>query len=145
MSPGLEAHVGNRSRRLFEMTMAVAVLALGVQLTLFPQEVFKQGGALSILEVLARPQLWTIAMTILGSVRLIVVIINGVWPLSPLARQGMSIVSLCMWAMLAIGYWSMLPATKGFPSLVLTLIGFVVEANCLYALSVLRVSRQRGR
>ena len=45
MTTGLEAHVGNHTRRLHEMTTALAILALGVQLTATPGEVFKPGGA----------------------------------------------------------------------------------------------------
>lgn len=144
MSTDLEAHIGNRTRRLMEMTMALAILALGVQLTLTPGEVFRPGGALAMLMLFAPALFWTLFFTILGTARLMVVIINGVWPLSPIVRQSMSIVSLGGWAMLSMGYWMMLPATKGFPALVLTLIGFIVEANCLYALSALRASRRRG-
>ena len=144
MSTDLEAHVGNRTRRLMEMTMALAILALGVQLTLTPDEVFRPDGALAMLLLFASPLVWTLFFTMLGTARLVVVIINGVWRPSPIVRQAMSVLSLGGWSVLAMGYWMALPATKGFPALVLTVVCFIVEANCLYALSALRASRGRG-
>ena len=144
MTTDLEAHIGNRTRRLMELTLALAILALGVQLTRTPGEVFRDGGALYPLMIFAPAKYWTLLFTILGTARLMVVIINGVWPLSPLVRTVMSFVSLGGWAMMAFGYWAMLPATQGFPALVLCPIAFIVEANCLYALSALRAGRPRG-
>jgi hypothetical protein len=143
MTPNLEARIGNRTRRLLELTMAAALLGLGVQLTNTPGEVFKTGGALQPLMFLP-PIVWTQLFTVLGSVRLVVVTINGVWPLSPTVRLVLSIFTLLIWACIAWGYWRMLPATQGFPALVLAPVVFIVEANCLFALSALRTGRRRG-
>ena len=144
MSPALEARVGNRSRRLFELIMASAIFALGVQLSHTPGEVFKTGGALEPLLFL--PALvWTMFYAVFGAIRLTVVIINGFWPLSPDVRWAMSIASLLLvWMPLSSGYWMMLPTTQGFPALILGPIAFVVEANCLFALSALRAGRSSG-
>lgn len=124
--------------------MALAVLALGLQLTAVPDQVFRDGGALYPVMLIAPPLLWTLTATVLGTARLIVVVINGFWPLSPLVRWWMSLISLGIWASLTAGYVLMLPSTLGFPALVLAPIGFIVEANCLYALSALRDGHRHG-
>lgn len=142
MTPNIEAHVGNRTRRLLELAMAAAVLGLGIQLSGNPDEVFKPEGALAPLMILPRT-FWTQLFTVLGSVRLVVVIINGFWPLSPLVRWYLSLATLAIWACITWGYWRMLPATSGFPALVLAPVVFIVEANCLFALSALRTARRR--
>ncbi len=146
MTADLEARIGNRSRRVLEMTMALAIMALGVQLTRAPDDVFRVGGALYPLLLIAPALFWTTVFTMLGTARLVIVIINGVWPLSPFVRWWMSAISLgFVWAALTAGYWIMLPATQGFPALVLGPIGFIVEANCLFALSALRAGRRRDK
>jgi hypothetical protein len=126
-----------------ELTMAMALLGLGLQLGATPGEVFKPGGALQPLMFLPSV-VWTQLFTILGSIRLVIVVINGVWRPSPTFRYGLSLASLVIWAALTWGYWRMLPATRGFPALVLGPVVFIVEANCLFALSALRAGRRRG-
>lgn len=144
MTRELEATIGNRSRRLFEFTMALGIMLLGIQLTLSPESVLRQGGALGTALNIAPPIVWTMAAVILGTARVMVVFINGVWPLSPVVRWSMSLISLGLWTSLAAGYWMALPASKGFPSLILSVICLVVEANCFYALSALRADKRRA-
>ena len=140
----LEARVGNRTRRFQEMLLAIAILGLGIQLTLTPDEVFKEGGALEPLLYFAPSFAWTLSWVVFGTARAVVVYINGVWPISPAVRWGMSIVSLGFWSFFAFGYWLMFPATKGFPMLVMGLVMVAVEANACYALSAMRADRQRA-
>ena len=90
------------------------------------------------------PAAWTLFFTMLGTGRLVVVVINGFWPLSPHVRWWLSLASLWVWASLTWGYWRMLPATAGFPALVFSPVILMVEAICLFALSALRAGRRRG-
>lgn len=142
MTSNLEAQVGNRTRRFIELMMALGVAALGIQLTAVPGEVFRPNGALDILTLIAPAIVWTLAFTVFGTVRLVVVFINGFWPRSPTVRWGLSIISLFLWTVLCAGYWAAMPSTKGFPALMLSPIALGVEGTCLYALTVLRWTRK---
>jgi hypothetical protein len=145
MTRDQEAAVGNRTRRLLECSMALATMLLGLQLTAFPEDVMRPGGALDLLSALMPAPVWTLGFIILGSMRLVVCIINGYWPLSPHVRWAASAMTLVLvWLPLAVGYWLNLPDTKGFPALILGPIALLVEATSFYALSVIRAGRNRG-
>jgi hypothetical protein len=139
-----EATVGRKARRFNEFMMAIGIAALGVQLSLFPEEVFRPHGALGLLIWFAPPLVWTLSFVVFGTARFVIVMINGFWPISPTARWLMSIASLTLWLALTAGYWTALPLTKGFPALVLSPIALSVEGVALYALTVMRWERKHG-
>jgi hypothetical protein len=145
MNTELEARVGNRTRRAQEMKMSLAVLGLGIMFAL-DGRLFNEGEALWMLGVFVRPSLWAQVFTMIGMARLVVLIVNGFWPVGPTVRWVLCIISLfIVWMPIAVAYWMMLPMTLGYPALVLSVIAVIGELICLFALSALRAGRASGK
>jgi ABC-type Na+ efflux pump permease subunit len=145
MTPQLEAMVGARTRRINEMQMAVACLLLGVMFAISGQ-VFDAGAPLHNLQWIAPASAWAIWFQFVGTVRLIVLIINGYWPLGATVRRCLSITCLATaWIPITAGYLLTFEMSLGYPAMVLSAIAVIGEVNILLALSAYRAERRRDR
>lgn len=141
MNPELEAAVGRRLRRIYEMNMALAILGLGV-LFILNGRMFEPGTALEPMASMLPGLVWSLAFVMLGTARLVTLIVNGFWPLGPAVRWWLSAASLVTaWLPIAAAYWLMLPELSAFPTLVLGPFAVIGEASCLFALSALRAGQ----
>ena len=117
--------------------MSLAVLGLGFMFTL-DQSIFAAGQALHMMAVVPG-ELWGGVFILLGTARLVTLIVNGFWPVGPTVRWSLSITCIMVvWMPIVVSFWMMFPATKGYPTLVLSVIAAIGEAICLFALSALR-------
>lgn len=139
-----EARVGAKLRRRYEMTLAVAIMALGV---MFSAEsgIFETGLPLNYLSSVAPHWVWGQALTIIGCGRLVALIVNGHWPLGPRVRWWLSSLCIPIWALIAVGYWLNLPTTSAFPTLVFGPVALLGEVNCLTALSALLAGQRNDQ
>lgn len=147
MSVEQEAHAGMFLRRALEFILAGAVLLLGLGVLLL--EGIWAHPVYSVLEKVAPTAVWGVAFTLIGTIRCVVLVINGFWPFSPPVRLGLAILTLVFaWFPLATSYLAYFrlyisDGGGGFlPGLILTGVAVMTEGLCLYALSALR---QAGR
>lgn len=149
MTVDQEAHVGVFLRRALEFTLAGCVLLIGVGLLLF--EGAWQHPLYHLLNSIAPQRFWGTWFTMLGTTRCIVLVINGFWPLSPLARLSLATTTLVTaWLPLTAAYLAYLRlflldgSSGGFvPGLVLIGVAVMTEALCMYALAALKEARKR--
>lgn len=150
MTQAQEAHAGVFMRRALEFILAGAVMLLGIEFLLFPSawshELYR------LLDSIAPQRLWGTWFAILGTARCIVLIINGFWPLSPVARLSLAIATLVTaWLPLAAAYLAYLrlfllgEGGGAVPGLILTGVAVMTEALCMYALAALKEARKNVR
>lgn len=143
-----EAHAGMFVRRALEFINAGGVMLLGIGLLLMPEAWGHPVYAL--LDAVAPQRAWGVLFTMLGCTRALVVVINGFWPLSPVARLSLSIATLILvWLPIAatmLAYFRMFLLGSGeggfMPGLVLTGIAVMTEGLCMYALTALKGARK---
>lgn len=144
MQRDLEAIVGNRNRRIHEMTLAIGTLVLGVVFG-FVDDIYTRSQLFASMRVFLPAEVWGWLFTAMGSIRLTVLIINGVWPLSSHVRWGFSTASMFLvWVPVTASFLT--AAVGGFVTAGVALgpIALIGEATCHYSLTALRASRRRA-
>lgn len=88
--------------RLFELSMAFALLSSGFWVVIFPES-FKHTAFSSILEIFG-PMLWAAIYLIIGAARLLALFINGRWPYyGPWVRSFCAIAASGVWLQMVVG------------------------------------------
>lgn len=147
MSVDQEAHAGMFVRRALEFINAGGVMLMGIALLLLPSA--WEHPVYALLDAIAPQPVWGTLFALLGCTRAMVVIINGFWPLSPVARLTFSIATLILvWLPIAatfLAYFRLFLLGDGggfLPGLVLTGIAVMTEGLCMYALTALKGARK---
>lgn len=141
MHAELEAVVGNRNRRIHEMTLAIGTIALGVVFSMVP-DIYTRSSLFDFMGLIPA-NVWGLYFTALGASRVVVLTINGYWPLSPLVRWNYSLISIfTIWTPITASF--LVSALQGLVTAGVSLapMGIIAEATCLYALSALRAGRR---
>lgn len=97
--------------RWAEWAAAIVLLALGWMLASHDDLMASaiaagNGRGYRVLLAIADQGSWAFAISIFAILRLIVLLINGAWRRSPVARSGFAAVSLIFWAMIALSFFS---------------------------------------
>lgn len=147
MTVDQEAHAGMFLRRALEFILAGGVTLLGIGVLLMPEAWGHP--VYGLLDAIAPQRAWGVVFTLLGCTRCMVVVINGFWPLSPVARLSFSIATLTLvWLPIAatfLAYFRLFLLGDGggfLPGLVLTGIAVMTEGLCMYALTALKGARK---
>lgn len=149
MTKEQEALAGMFIRRALEFILAGGVMLLGAGLLLMPAA--WDHPVYDLLDSIAPQGAWGVLFMILGCTRGMTVVINGFWPLSPVARLSFSIATLILvWLPIAatfLAYFRLFLLNDGggfLPGLVLTGIAVMTEGLCMYALAALNGARKHG-
>lgn len=148
MTTQQEAHAGMFLRRALEFILGGAVLLLGLGILLL--EGAWAHPVYSLLENIAPNRAWGALFTVLGTMRCMIVTINGFWPLSPVARFSLSCATLVFaWLPIAATFLAYLRlflignGEGGFlPGAVLIGVAVMTEGLCMYALMALKGARK---
>lgn len=98
-----EAAVGARTRRWAEVSLALAIIGIGVLLTGFPV-VFKSS-IYDAMRLVMPGRDWGMLFTTIGTARVVFLIVNGHYPQSPSVRFYLSLLTLfVVWLPLAASF-----------------------------------------
>lgn len=150
MSVEQEAHAGMFMRRALEFILAGATLLLGLGFLLL--EGAWTHPVYALMGQIAPQNVWGTLFTVLGTTRCIVLVINGFWPLSPVARLSLAIATLTIvWLPLAgtfLAYFRLFLLREGqggfLPDLIMVGIAVMTEALCMYALAALKAAQKHA-
>lgn len=102
----VEVIAGRIMRRNIERALAFACLAFGSLLILY-DGIFASSPFYGLIAMAVDQHLFGLALFALGLVRVVVLIVNGFWPVGPQVRLALSNATLlCAWVPFTLSFWS---------------------------------------